>query len=63
MKRAKGTRKAPIDPTVQVRDLAVTPAAGAGVKGGDEKRTTPAAPVLVKATASGTHFQTAIITV
>jgi hypothetical protein len=57
MKRAKGTRRAPIDPSEQVRDLAVTPTAGAGVKGGEEEEKRKAASKLLDAAVKGKVFQ------
>ena len=57
MKRAKGTRRAPIDPTGQVRDLAVTPAVGAGVKGGEEDEKRKALPKLLESAIKGKVFK------
>jgi hypothetical protein len=55
MKRAKGTRRAPIDPTGKVRDLTVTPAVEVGVNGGDEEK--KAAAKLLEAAVKGKVFK------
>jgi hypothetical protein len=60
MKRARPTRKSPLDPTAEVRDLAVTPAIEAGVKGGEVKQ--KASPTLMLACASGQHIRELTIT-
>jgi hypothetical protein len=60
MKRAKPNRKAPtLEPTAKARDLAVTPAVDAGVKGGEEKP--KARPKLFETASKGQHLPEVVI--
>jgi len=57
MKRAKPNRKAPTqEPRAKARDLTVTPAVDAGVKGGEEEEKRKGTPKLLDAAIKGKVF-------